>query len=122
MDMKGKTVFITGSTDGVGRYVATQLAAQGAKLMIHGRDASRANAVIAEIKRTGGAAPVFYQADLSSLAEVRKLGARVLADCERLDVASREQQTPEGLAAFQKVEIEKWWPIIKSAGIGAQAQ
>jgi tripartite-type tricarboxylate transporter receptor subunit TctC len=39
-----------------------------------------------------------------------------------LDVAPREQQTPEGLAAFQKVEIEKWWPIIKAAGIGAQAQ
>ena len=34
-----------------------------------------------------------------------------------LDVASREQQTPEGLAAFQKAEIEKWWPIIKSANI-----
>jgi tripartite-type tricarboxylate transporter receptor subunit TctC len=39
-----------------------------------------------------------------------------------LDVAPRAQQTPEGLAAFQKVEIEKWWPIIKAAGIGAQAQ
>src|SRR5450631_2588081 len=39
-----------------------------------------------------------------------------------LDVASREQQTPEGLAALQKAEIEKWWPIIKAAGIGAQAQ
>src|SRR3954449_2369525 len=39
-----------------------------------------------------------------------------------LDVAPREQQTPEGLAAFQKAEIEKWWPIIKAAGIGAQAQ
>jgi len=39
-----------------------------------------------------------------------------------LDVASREQQTPEGLAAFHKTEIDKWWPIIKSAGIGAQAQ
>ena len=39
-----------------------------------------------------------------------------------LDVASREQQTPEGLAAFQKAEIAKWWPIIKEAGIGAQAQ
>ena len=34
-----------------------------------------------------------------------------------LDVASREQQTPEGLAAFHKAEIEKWWPIIKSANI-----
>jgi tripartite-type tricarboxylate transporter receptor subunit TctC len=39
-----------------------------------------------------------------------------------LDVAPRAQQTPEGLAAFQKAEIEKWWPIIKSAGIGVQAQ
>jgi tripartite-type tricarboxylate transporter receptor subunit TctC len=34
-----------------------------------------------------------------------------------LDVASKEQQTPEGLAAFQKAEIEKWWPIINAAGI-----
>src|SRR5947208_10474586 len=34
-----------------------------------------------------------------------------------LDVAAREQQTPEGLAAFHKAEIEKWWPIIKAAGI-----
>jgi len=33
-----------------------------------------------------------------------------------LDVASREQ-TPEGLAAFHKAEIAKWWPIIKAAGI-----
>jgi len=39
-----------------------------------------------------------------------------------LDVAPRAQQTPEGLAAFQKVEIDKWWPIIKAAGIGTQAQ
>jgi len=34
-----------------------------------------------------------------------------------LDVASRDQQTPEGLAAFHKAEIDKWWPIIKAAGI-----
>jgi tripartite-type tricarboxylate transporter receptor subunit TctC len=34
-----------------------------------------------------------------------------------LDIASRELQTPEGLAAFHKAEIEKWWPIIKAAGI-----
>jgi tripartite-type tricarboxylate transporter receptor subunit TctC len=39
-----------------------------------------------------------------------------------LDVAPRAQQTPEGLAAFQKTEIAKWWPIIKAAGIGVQAQ
>jgi tripartite-type tricarboxylate transporter receptor subunit TctC len=37
-----------------------------------------------------------------------------------LDVASSEQQTPDGLAAFNKAEIEKWWPIIKAAGIKAE--
>jgi tripartite-type tricarboxylate transporter receptor subunit TctC len=34
-----------------------------------------------------------------------------------LDLAAREQQTPEGLAAFQKAEIDKWWPVIKAANI-----
>ena len=39
-----------------------------------------------------------------------------------LDIASREQQTPEGLSKFTQAEMDKWWPIIKSAGIGAQAK
>ncbi|MBR1121816.1 SDR family NAD(P)-dependent oxidoreductase [Bradyrhizobium lablabi] len=86
MDMNGKTVFITGSTDGVGRYVAAQLAGQGAKVLIHGRDAARGNSLIEEIKRAGGSAPVFYQADLSSLAEVGELADAVLADHKRIDV------------------------------------
>jgi tripartite-type tricarboxylate transporter receptor subunit TctC len=34
-----------------------------------------------------------------------------------LDIAPRAQQTPAALAAFHKAEIEKWWPIIKDAGI-----
>jgi tripartite-type tricarboxylate transporter receptor subunit TctC len=34
-----------------------------------------------------------------------------------LDIATREQQSPEGLAAFQKAEIDKWWPLIRAAGI-----
>jgi tripartite-type tricarboxylate transporter receptor subunit TctC len=37
-----------------------------------------------------------------------------------LEVASREQQTPEGLDAFHKAEIAKWWPIIKAAGIAPE--
>ncbi|TMJ34581.1 MAG: tripartite tricarboxylate transporter substrate binding protein BugD [Alphaproteobacteria bacterium] len=32
-------------------------------------------------------------------------------------IASHEEQTPDGLAAFHKAEIDKWWPIIKAANI-----
>ena len=86
MKMDGKTVLVTGSTDGVGRYVAASLAAAGAKVLIHGRDAARADSLMDEIRRAGSAEPVFYQADLSSLGEVRKLADAVTADHKRLDV------------------------------------
>jgi tripartite-type tricarboxylate transporter receptor subunit TctC len=36
------------------------------------------------------------------------------------EIFPREQQTPEALGAYQKAEIEKWWPIIKAAGIKAE--
>src|SRR5262252_5002309 len=36
------------------------------------------------------------------------------------EIPSHEQQTPEALGAYQKAEIEKWWPIIKAAGIKAE--
>jgi NAD(P)-dependent dehydrogenase (short-subunit alcohol dehydrogenase family) len=86
MNMNGKTVLVTGSTDGVGRYVAARLAAAGAKVLIHGRDRARAKTLIEEIKRAGHAEPVFYQADLSSLAGSRRLAEAVLAEHKRLDV------------------------------------
>jgi hypothetical protein len=36
------------------------------------------------------------------------------------EIFPRDQQAPEALRAYQKAEIEKWWPIIKAAGIKAQ--
>jgi NAD(P)-dependent dehydrogenase (short-subunit alcohol dehydrogenase family) len=86
MKMDGKTVLITGSTDGVGRCVAAKLAADGAQVLIHGRDTARAKSLTEDIKRAGHPAPVFYQADLSSLAGSRELAGMVTADHERLDV------------------------------------
>jgi NAD(P)-dependent dehydrogenase (short-subunit alcohol dehydrogenase family) len=86
MNMTGKTVLITGSTDGVGRYVAARLAAAGANVMIHGRDEARAKTLADEIRREGHGKATFYQADLSSLAGARKLAETVIAEHKRLDV------------------------------------
>jgi NAD(P)-dependent dehydrogenase (short-subunit alcohol dehydrogenase family) len=86
MSVEGKTALITGSTDGVGRYVASRLAASGAKVLIHGRDAARAKTLIDEITREGRGEAVFYQADLSSLAGARRLAETVLAETDRLDI------------------------------------
>jgi hypothetical protein len=36
------------------------------------------------------------------------------------EIPPREQQTPEALGAHHKAEIEKWWPVIKAAGIRAE--
>lgn len=36
------------------------------------------------------------------------------------DIFPADQQTPEALATFQKAEIERWWPVIKAAGIKPQ--
>jgi len=38
-----------------------------------------------------------------------------------LVIATREQQTPAALAAYQKAEIEKWWPIIRAANIKVES-
>jgi NAD(P)-dependent dehydrogenase (short-subunit alcohol dehydrogenase family) len=86
MKMDGKTVLVTGSTDGVGRYVAARLAASGAKVLIHGRDKERAQTLVDEIRRHGKGEAMFYQADLSSLAGTRQLAEAVLADHKRIDL------------------------------------
>src|SRR5580700_8783026 len=84
--LKGKTILVTGSTDGVGRYVAGKLGAAGVRILVHGRDRARGQDVVEAIRRGGNDTAVFYAADLSSLAEVRRLAGLVRANHDRVDV------------------------------------
>ena len=54
---------------------------------------------------------------LEALADTKVRAQLMTLDQE---IYPREQQTPEALYAFQKAEIEKWWPIIKAAGIKSE--
>jgi NAD(P)-dependent dehydrogenase (short-subunit alcohol dehydrogenase family) len=80
-----RIIFITGSTDGLGRRIAERLSQPGAHLVLHGRDRNRGQDVAASIIEAGGTAS-FFQADLSSLTEVRRLAEAVAAAHPHLDV------------------------------------
>ena len=79
------TALITGATDGVGRLVAKQLAAKGFRMLVHGRSRERGESLVREIEAAGGKA-TFLQADLASLAEVRKFADQVKAETPKLEL------------------------------------
>ena len=86
-DVTGRTVLVTGSTDGLGRALALELAAGGASVLLHGRDPVKVEKTVRDIREaTGNERLAFYLADLSSLSEVCGLAEQVLAEHERLDV------------------------------------
>ena len=85
MSVRGKTILVTGSTDGVGRFVAERLAADGAEVIVHGRDRARGEALVRKIAKAGGEAR-FYRADFSSLAEVKSLASAIRRSADHLDV------------------------------------
>ena len=81
-----QTILITGATDGLGRALATELAREGATLLLHGRDEAKGEATLAAIRdQTGNERLRFLRADLASLDEVRGLGELVLGETDRLD-------------------------------------
>jgi NAD(P)-dependent dehydrogenase (short-subunit alcohol dehydrogenase family) len=75
-DLEGKVALVTGATSGIGKAAAVQLAAQGAIVIVHGRDATRGAAVVAEIVNGGGSAR-FVSADLGESAEALLLAEEV---------------------------------------------
>jgi len=81
--MHGKTVVITGATSGVGEAAAEKLAAMGARIVGVARDRSRGDARLARLKGNGH---TMHYADLSRIAEMRRVAAEIAAAEPRIDV------------------------------------
>jgi NAD(P)-dependent dehydrogenase (short-subunit alcohol dehydrogenase family) len=80
-------VLVTGSTDGLGRAVAERLAAAGAIVLIHGRNAEKLASTARELRSIAGSDRIrTYQADFSSLEAVRSMATEVEAENHRLHV------------------------------------
>ncbi len=81
------TIFITGASDGLGKEAARKLAAQGARLILHGRSEAKLQAAVDEILNEFPDARIdTILADFSSLAQVRAMAAELNESFERLDI------------------------------------
>lgn len=85
VDLTGKTVLVTGATDGIGRETAISLGRLGAEILVHGRDQAKADAVVESIEMAGGTA-VSILADFVSESQVHDLADAVLEKGTGLDV------------------------------------
>lgn len=102
--MRGKTVVVTGATNGIGRVACERLAAMGASLALVARDRPRAEALVAGLARAGAPSVSIHIADLSGLTEIRRVAGE-LASLPRIDVLlnnagaifNRREQTADGL-------------------------
>jgi NAD(P)-dependent dehydrogenase (short-subunit alcohol dehydrogenase family) len=85
--MRGKTVVITGATSGIGQVAAEKLAAMGARLVLVARDQARCEAAMARLRPLSpGVDHAIHYADLSRLAEVKRVAAEIAAAEPRIDV------------------------------------
>jgi len=82
----GKTVLVTGSTDGLGQSIARSLAAGGAHVILHGRNVERGRALVDEITRSGTGSATFRPADFASIQEVREFADAIARQYPKLDL------------------------------------
>jgi retinol dehydrogenase 12 len=104
--MKGKTIVATGATSGIGEAAVLALAGLGARIVVVARDEARAQATLRKLEaKAPGLSHRMHLADLSSMAETRKVGAAIAMSEPRIDVLinnagalfSDRRVTPEGL-------------------------
>jgi NAD(P)-dependent dehydrogenase (short-subunit alcohol dehydrogenase family) len=107
-DAAEATILVTGATDGLGKRVARELAAKGTTVLLHGRSPERLEATLEELRGQRGSQKVgSYLADLSSLATVRDLAARILSEHDRLDVVVNNA----GIIAREREESEDGYEL-----------
>jgi 3-oxoacyl-[acyl-carrier protein] reductase len=85
LQLKGKRALVTGSSSGIGTGIAETLAAEGAVVVVHGRDTARCEAAAAAIRKAGGTAHVAL-GDLATEAGCNAVGDTIMNSLGGIDI------------------------------------
>ena len=110
--MNGPIVFITGSTDGIGKATARDLISRGAEVILHGRNTRKGNRVQKELAEiTGTTEPDILIADLSSPDQLRQMAEDIISRYTRLDVLINNVGTYEKRRHLTSDGVEKTFAV-----------
>ena len=104
--LEGKVAIVTGATSGMGRESAKLFAAEGAKVVITGRNEERAKAVVDDIKAAGGEA-IYAIVDMANLDEVPKIYEETMEAYGTIDVLFNNAGVLS-MSPLMDVTLEEW--------------
>jgi len=104
--LNGKVALITGATSGIGRTIAEELAAEGAKVALSGRSRKKGDAAVKRIIKNGDKA-IFLKADICSQNANKQLVEAVVASFGTLDILVPNAGVL-GLGSVTELTVESW--------------
>ena len=101
IDLTGKFALVGGSTDGIGKAIATRLAASGASVCIMARNKSKLEKVVYELDRSRNQKHKFLEVDFSNYNLFSK-SIKYFFETNHIDILVNNTQGPEGGSALEK--------------------
>lgn len=120
--LEGKVAVITGSTKGIGEAIAKRFAAEGAKVVVSGRDETSGHAVVGHITQGGGEA-IFVRADMAVEADIKNLIESAVEKWGRLDILINNAAPSDFIAeggeeSVENLPLENWDYMLRTSITG----
>ncbi len=110
--IKGKTVFVTGASSGIGRATAIAFAQVGCRLLVCARRLDRLEELRQTLTSAGAAAVHSFQLDVQNRAEVETTIANLPADWREIDILVNNAGLSRGLAKVYEDDPQNWEEMI----------